>query len=904
MPEWKPEILRRLAPLRLAPTREADIADELAQHLEDRYQELLATGQSEDAAFRTAIDELKGEDLLARGLRSVERDWYRESIAVGQDSNNVFSGIFQDVRYALRMLRKSPGFTAVAVLTVALGIGANTTIFSWVRSTVLNPIPGVNHTSEYIAISTGGTDDANPISYPDYVDLRDRNHTLSSLIAASPRAMSLTARAKPERVWGLLVSANYFDGLGLLPVLGRVFFPPEGKKPRGAPVVVISYHLWQRHFGGDPAVIGQTVEIDRHPLAVVGVAPRAFVGAQTGQTYDLWIPVMMAGDFFNSKDAGALLHDRGTQWLICTGHLRPGVTADQAQADLNVLMQQNVKQFPKDHMGDYSVTASPLWRAPFGANYYLHTILFLLLAISGVILLLACANVANLLLVRSVVRRREMAIRLSIGATRWRLVRQLLAESLILGICGGVIAMLFTLRTAGALSDFIPHVAEVPISITATADRTVLFVTFIISIITSVIFGILPALRSSSLQPVNVLKEEVGSASGGLHKARLSSILVVAQIAMSLLLLVCAGLFIRSVRSKEQFNPGFNAHHVLLDYYDLSGLGYDSKSGTQFNRQLFDKLQTMPGAESATIANWIPLGFASNVASIEAEDYVPRPHESMSIEYADVGPNFLRTLQIPLVSGREFTVADINGSQLVAVVNAAFAQRYWPHQDAVGKKLKANETWFVVVGVAQNSDNDDIGQKPTPFLYLPLFQDYAQRIAIYVRTPGNPLAFAGPVQDAVHSLDADLPLFDLTTLDSRVQLIATPQRMGGVFVGGFGNLALVLAGIGIYGVLAYTTRQRTHEIGIRMALGAEPRDVLRLVLRQGLTLVLVGLAIGLAASFVLTRALSSELFGISATDPLTFTAVAILLLAVALLACYMPARRAMRVDPMVALRYE
>lgn len=904
MPEWKPEILRRLAALKLSPAREAEIADELAQHLEDRYDELLAAGESADAAFRTAIAELKGEDLLARGLRAVENDLYREPIAAGQDSHNIFSGILQDFRYALRMLRKSPGFTVVAVLTIALGIGANATIFSWVNSTVLNPIPGVNHTSDYITITTGDTGDANPISYPDYVDLRDRNHTLSSVIAASPRAMSLTAAAKPERVWGSLVSANYFDGLGLRPALGRFFLPSEESKPGGAPVVVISYHLWQTHFGGDPSVIGRNVEIDRHPLAVVGVAPRDFVGAQTGQTFDLWVPVMMAGDFFSAKDADDLFHNRATQWLICNGHLTPGVTAAQAQADLNVLMQQLVTQFPKEHMGDYSITASPLWRAPFGANYYLHTILLLLLAISGVILLLACANVANLLLVRSVVRRREMAIRLSIGATRWRLVRQLLAESLILGIGGGVIAMLFTLRTAGLLSDFIPHVAEVPITITATADHTVLLVTFVVSIITSVIFGILPALRSSSLQPGTVLKEEVGSVSGGLHKARLSSILVVAQIAMSLLLLVCAGLFIRSVRSKEQFNTGFNSHHVLLDYYDLSGLGYDSQSGTQFNRQLFDKLQTMPGAESATIANWIPLGFSSNVDSIAAEGYVPQPRESMNIEYADVGPNFLRTLQIPLVSGREFSTADINGSQPVAVVNAAFANRYWPQQDAVGKKLKANDISFVVVGVAQNSDNDDIGQKPTPFIYLPLFQDYSRRIAVFVRTPGDPLAFAAPVQDTVHSLDADLPLFDLTTLDSRVELTATPQRLGGVFVGGFGNLALLLAGIGIYGVLAYTTRQRTHEIGIRMALGAEPQDVLRLVLRQGFTLVLVGVAIGLAASFVLTRALSSQLFGISATDPLTFTAVALLLLTVALLACYIPARRAMRVDPLVALRYE
>ncbi|MGH9728132.1 MAG: ABC transporter permease [Candidatus Acidiferrales bacterium] len=811
------------------------------------------------------------------------------------------STFLQDIRYGARVLMKSPGFTIIAILTLALGIGANSTIFSWINSTVLNPIPGVTHTSQYVAIMTGGTRNANPVSYPDYADLRDRTHTLSSLIAASPTAMSLTAQAKPERVWGILVSANYFSGLGLRPVLGRFFLPSEETKPGGAPVVVISYRLWQKRFGGDRSVIGQTVEIDRHPFQVVGIAPRPFVGTQTGLSYDLWIPVAMESVFHTG---GNLLQNRGDDWLMCIGHLKPSVTAQQAQADLNGLMQQNVKQFPNYHIGDYSMTTSPLWRAPWGANYYLHTILFLLLAISGVVLLLACANVANLLLVRSVSRRREMAIRLSIGATRWRLVRQLLAESLILAVCGGAIAMLFTLWTAGSLSDFVPPVAEIPLSMTVTADRSVLIVTFVISILTGVIFGILPALRSSRLQPANVLKEEAGSTSGGLHKARLSSVLVVAQISMSLLLLVCAGLFIRSVRAKEQFNPGFNPRNVLLDNYDLSGMGYDKKSGTQFDSQLLEKLQAIPGAQSATIANWIPLGFGSSSYFIQAEGYVPQPHESMDVEYADVGPNYLRTLQTPLVSGREFTDADISGSQEVAIVNASFANRYWPRQDAIGKKLKAGGTWWTVVGVAQDSDYEDIGQKPEPFIYLPLFQDYDRHIAIYVRTAGDPLAFVAPVQDAVHSLDADLPLFDPTTLDSRVQLNTVTQRMGGVFVGGFGVLALVLAGIGIYGVLAYTTRQRTHEIGIRMALGAEPRDVFGLVLRQGAKLAFLGLAIGLAASFVLTRALSSQIFGISATDPLTFAGVALVLLAVAMLACYIPARRAMRTDPMVALRYE
>ncbi|MGB6484978.1 MAG: ABC transporter permease [Candidatus Acidiferrales bacterium] len=808
---------------------------------------------------------------------------------------------WQDVRYGLRVLLKSPGFAIIAILTLALGIGANSTIFSWINSTVLNPIPGVSHASQYLELTTGSANQNNQLSYPDYVDLRDRNHSFSALIGSGLSSMDLTANAKPQRVWGAFCTANYFDALGVRPVLGRGFLPVEGTKPGSAPVVVISYRLWQVRFGGERSIIGTTIEVNKHPYTIIGVTPPVFQGTQTGLRADMWIPLMMIGQFWPQENP---LQDRGNGWLVVTGHLKPGVTRGQAQSETSGLMQQIARQYPDSHKGNNSVTLHPLWRAPSGANYYLDTILFLLMAISGVVLLLACANVANLLLVRSVARRREMAIRLSLGATRWRLIRQLLAESLILSLLGGGIAMLFTLWTAGTLSDFIPPVSEIPISMSIGADHTVLLATLVISLITGVIFGILPALRCSSLKPVAVLKEESGSITGGVRKARLSSVLVVAQIAMSLLLLVCAGLFIRSFRLAQQFNPGFNPHHVLLYSYDLSGVGYDQKSGVEFDRQLFAKLQAIPGIQSATLADWVPFGFDFSSYLVQAEGYIPQPHESMDIEYADVAPDYFRTMQIPLVVGREFTINDTSQSQLVTIVNEEFVKRYWPHQDAIGKRLHADGKWFTVVGVAQNSDYHDINQKPQGFFYLPLFQIYDSNALIQVRVAGNPLAFGSPVQQAVHSLDADLPLFDLTTLDSRIQLSTVTQRMGGVFVGGFGVLALILAGIGIYGVLSYTTRQRTHEIGIRMALGAEPRDVFSLVLRQGAFLAGLGLVIGLAASFVLTRALSSQLFGITATDPLTFAAVAILLLAVALLACYIPARRAMRTDPMVALRYE
>ena len=497
----------------------------------------------------------------------------------------------REFRYGLRALLKSPVFTTVAILTLALGIGANSTIFSWINSTLLDPIPGVAHANQYVELTVGPAGDEHPISFPDYVDLRDSNHTLSSLIAYSLWSVDITDNTKPERVWAMFASANYFDALGVHPILGRGFLSVEGTNPGGAPVVVISYRLWQAYFGGDRSIIGRTVQINKRPYTVIGVTDAVFQGTQSGLRADMWIPVMMARQFVVGSDD--ILKDRGAHWMMTIGHLQPDVTREQAQADMNILYGQIGNQFPDSHKDRNSVILHPLWRAPFGANYYLRTILFLLIAISGVVLLLACANVANLLLVRGVGRRREMAIRFSVGATRWRLVRQLPAESLLLALSGGGVAILLTLWTAGTLSDFVPP-TEIPISMSVHADRKVFFATFVISLLAGVIFGILPALRASNLAPIAVLKEESGTASGGRKKARLSSILVVAQIAMSLLLLVCAGLFIRSFRLAQRFNPGFNPHNVLLDSYDLGGLGYDQKSGTELDRQFLAKLRALP----------------------------------------------------------------------------------------------------------------------------------------------------------------------------------------------------------------------------------------------------------------------------------------------------------------------
>ncbi|MGA8145864.1 MAG: ABC transporter permease [Candidatus Acidiferrales bacterium] len=809
--------------------------------------------------------------------------------------------LWEDVAYAFRLFVKSPGFTAVAVLTIALGIGANSTIFSWINSTLLNPIPGMKGSGAVVSLSLGGTaSDPRPFSYPDYLDLRDHNKSFSGLIASDLRSLNLTGNGKPQRVWSTICSANYFDVLGVRPMLGRGFLPSEDTKAGSTPVAVISYRLWQTRYGGHPDIIGKSISLNQNPYTIVGVAPPVFQGSQTGLRTEMWVPLLAGERLITTSKR---LEERDAMWLMLLGRLRPGVTVEQGQAELNTLMQQLVSQYPAAHQGRNEVVAFPLWRAPFGANAYLYVLLPMLLAISGIVLLLACANVANLLLVRSVARRREMAIRLAIGASRGRLVRQLLIESLVLSLAGGAVAMLITTWSAGTFGSFIPP-TNIPIFLDVHADRMVLVVTLAVSIFTGVIFGILPALRSSNLAPAAVLKEDTGSASGGRHKARLSRVLVVMQMALSLLLLVCAGLFIRSFRNAQRTDMGFNADHVLLATVDLFSAGYTKDQGIQFDRQLLAKLETLPGVQSVSMSSWVPLGFMLASSVTQPEGYVPRPHESMDISNANVGPNYLRTMQIPTVEGREFTPLDTERTQPVAVVNQEFVKRYWPGQDAIGKKLSADGLTFTVVGVARDSDYNDLHEAREPFFYVPIYQDYARGPIIHMRVAGEPLAYTAALEKTIHELNADMPVLDESTLATRVQVASTGSRIAGTFVGAFGVLAMVLAAIGIYGVIAYTTRERTHEIGIRLALGAQRRDVLRLVLRQGLQLAITGVALGVVLSLLLTRFLSKLLFGVTPTDAVTFAGVAALLSIVALAACWIPAWRAMRVDPMVALRYQ
>ena len=813
------------------------------------------------------------------------------------------TSLLQEIRYSLRVIAKSPGFAAIAILTLALGIGANTTIFSWINSALLNPVPGISNPDEVVSLTLNKPGEKPfPFTYPDIEALRKGQQSLAGITACGFAQTSLAGKGKPERVWGMVASANYFDVLGVRPILGRGFLPEEDEKPGGAPVAVISYRLWQARFGSNPEIVGQTIGINQHPYTIVGVTPAVFQGSQTGVRTDIWVPMMMEAQF---EPLGDLLNDHHQFWLLAFGRLKPGIRLERAQQEMTLRLKPEVESYPEEHKGHESVTVYPLWRNPFGLNQFLSTLLPILMCIAGMVLLLACANVANLMLVRSVGRRREIAIRLSLGASRWQLARHLLVESLILALAGGVVALLITFWTQGTLMKFMPA-TDYPVSLSVKADRTVLLATLGISVLTGVIFGILPALRASREAPVAVLKEDTGSASVGVKKARLASGLVVAQISLSLLLLVCAGLFIRSFLSAQLINPGFNSHNVLIATYDLFTAGYSEATGTEFDRQLAAKLEAQPGIQSVALTNRVPLGFGGGSTSVKPEGYVSQSDESMETEDAIITPNYFRTLQIPIVEGRDFTLQDSAKSQRVAIVNEEFVNRYWPKQGAIGKRLYSDlpKEWLTVVGVARNNKVNWLNEKPTPFVYLPLYQMYTPSMIINARVIGDPLTFAKTIENTVHELNSDLAVFDVTTLELRNQFASFGQRVAGAFVGAFGLLALVLAAVGIYGVTAYSTRQRTHEIGIRIALGAAKHDVLRLVLGHGLRLTLGGVGLGLTLSFVLTRFLGSLLLGVTSTDALTFSSVAMILCAVALLACFLPARRAMRVDPIVALRYE
>ncbi len=820
---------------------------------------------------------------------------------------------WQDLRYALRMLRKNRGFSTVAIFSLALGIGANTTIFTVINAVLLNPLP-VKDISNLVDISTvdsktvitGANFVKLPISYPNFKDYRDQNNVLSGTASYSFAGLTLSGKGEPQQFTALLVSAGYFDVLGVKPALGRTFFPDEDQKPGGNTVVVLSHSLWARQFGSDPGIIGQTITLNAVGYTVIGVTPPNFKGTLSFFPNEMiWLPISMnqqalsgfGKDFFN---------DRRFLSGFVLARLKPGVTREQAQAALKTIASGLEKEYPKENQGR-SVVLTPLADAAVGVNQHSQFALAggMLMAIVGLVLLIACVNLANLLLAQAAKREKEMSVRAALGASPRRLMRQVLTESMMLALLGGLLGLVLAYWGRDILWSVRPAFLAQS-SIDLSLDGRVLGFTLGISLLTGVLFGLVPALRVARPDLIENLK--IGGRGGtmGWKHNKLRSLLVVSEVALALVALIGAGLFVRSMNFAQQLDPGFESKNLFIVNFDLASQQYTPEHGQQYYRDAIEKAQASPGVEAATIASNPPLGggFGRTVFR-ESEQQVPGKRGSL-VTLNNISTNYFQTLRIPLLRGREFTDSDREKTTQVAIINEAMARHFWPNEEALGKRFTffGEDQLREVTGVVRDTTVGAVGEDPVPLVYLPLLQNYSPNATLQVRTSGNPNAVLGTVRAQVQSLDRNLALTNIQTIGQILSDGLWAARMGAALLTLFALLALILASIGIYGVMAYSVSQRTQEVGIRMALGAQPGDVFKLVIGQGMILAGIGMAAGLAAALLLTRVLASLLFGVSPHDPVTFGGVTLLLGLVALLACYVPARRATRIDPLVALRYE
>jgi len=813
--------------------------------------------------------------------------------------------LLKDIRYAFRGLTKRPGFVAVAVITLSLGIGANTAIFSLVNTVLLRSLP-VDKPEEIVSVSVRGKDDTmQAFSYPNYVDFRDQNQTLSGLLVYRFAPLSMSRSGNNERIWGYEVSGNYFDVLGVKAIRGRTFAPEEDRTKLTHPVIVVSYDSWQRRFGGDPDLVGKEVQLNNHPFKVIGIAPAGFKGTELIYSPEIWVPAHM----MEWVEPGATwLDSRKSNNFFGVGRLKPGVSPRQAELSLNMLAMQLGKLYPNEDEG-ISIKIVPTGFILPELRGAVVSFTWILMGSVALVLLVTCTNLAGLLLARATDRRREIAIRLAMGANRIRLIRQLLTESILLSIIGGLGGLFLAIWIIRSLLAFKPPL-DFPLSMDVGIDWRVLLFSMGISLITGAVFGLAPALQATRPSLLGSLKDN--AAQGGASRSRLRSTLVVAQIALSLVVLIAAGLVVRTLQHLQTMNPGFNTNNGLMMSFDLGLQGYDEAHGQQFYRDVTARVQSMPGVQSAAVVNWVPLSlnYNSNTVYVEGHETQRGANVPQALT-ANVTPRYFGTMGTPILQGREFTEQDAEKSEAVAVVNETFVRRLLPFvssdADALNRRFsfRGPEGPFIrIVGVAGDGKYFNIAEEPRPFAWTPLAQDYSSNGALVVRTTSTPTSIFGNVRREIQAVDPNLPLFDVKTFTEHMRLSLFPARIAATVLGVFGLVALLLSAIGIYGITSYAVAQRTREIGIRMALGAQLGDVLKLVLSHGVKLTIIGVAIGLLGAYLVTRAITSVLYGVSATDPLTFVAVSLLLVFVALLACYVPAKKATKVDPLVALRYE
>ena len=815
---------------------------------------------------------------------------------------------FSDVRYGARLLVRNPGFAAVAVLSLALGIGANTAIFSVVQQLLASPFP-VQEPQQLVSVFT--TDRRNPgnlpLSHLNFKDIRAQNSSFNDTAAVTFTQVNYLARGgAAEQLAAQVVSGNYFDVLGAKASLGRTFRADEDAAPGSGPVVVLSYGFWDRRFGKDPGILGQTLSLNRQPFTVIGVAAEGFNGTFVFGVPDLWVPMSM----HDVVQPGFTWYEqRRGLFLFPFGRLKPGVTIGQAQANLRTLGARLERDFPNDNQGR-SFGALPLLEARLnpqgGRGGPVVQASLMLMVVVGVVLLIACANIANLLLARGTARAREIAVRLALGARRGRLVRQLLTESVLLAAVGGALGLVVGYWTLDLIrSSPLPIPPNFLLQI--RIDERVIVFTGLLSLLTGVLFGLVPALRASKPDLVPVLKDEtvpvVGRQRGLLRWVTLRQALVVGQIALSLIALIAAGLFLRSLQKTQDINPGFETGRVLAVGLNLGREGYTQEQGLQFHERLLERAATLPGVRSVAVAQNLP--FQGGIArSVLLEGSETSERNRTLVQVNAISPGYLNAIGIPLLRGRDFTPQDAEGAPLVVIINRTMADKFFPKGDALGRRFRffGDTSDTTIVGIARDAKYNGLVEQPQPFAYQPLKQSYNPAVNLLIRTGGDGTLLAADARALVQQLDPRLSILRVGTLDEQVNRALSPQRVIVVMLSVFGALALVLAGIGLYGVASYSVTQRTREIGIRMALGASRTTVMRLVLLQGLAMVSVGVAVGVAIASLLAQGIRGLLVGVQPVDPLTFALTALLLVGVAAAASYIPARRATRIDPLVALR--
>lgn len=873
---------------------EKDLEEEIRFHLREEAQLRIDRGETPHSAQESARRDFGNVGLVKEVTREM---WGWRSIET----------LMQDLSYALRQLRRSPGITMVAVITLALGIGANTAIFSIVNSFLFRPAP-VPHPGELtvLAFQQKSGPLQSKFSYPDLEDIRRQTSgVFSDVIGYQNGLQGLSVDGKSARMWGNYVTGNYFAMLGLRPALGRLILPSEGQRPGADPVLVLGYSYWKQRFAGDAGIVGKRVTVNGHPFTVIGVAPAGFAGLDTMLEAQGFLPLGMT---VIETNAGDILNDRGNRNLAAMARLKGGARIKDAQTELNVIASRLAGEYPKTNEG-LALRAIPerLSRPEPSSASATQLTSMLFLALAALVLALACINVGNILLVRASAREREMAVRAALGAGRLRLMRQLLTESLLLALLGGALGMLLGLWSSSALGS-IDLQASVPLVLNFHFDWNVFGFAFIAAALTGGIVGIVPAMRFSRGHLADVLRGSGRGVAAGRHRVR--SALVIVQVGGSLMLLIVAGLFWRSLENTQRVDLGFDPNHLVNLTLDANEAGYSEEQSREFARTLLDKVNAMSGVQSATIAFSVPMGYIGTQVTVEIPDrQAPAGEPAPVVPYNIITPQYFETLRIPVVRGREFTGADTEKSLNVAVINEAMAEKYWPSQDPVGRRFQIKDEiqhTVEIVGVAKNSRARGFGSPIKPYFYVPLSQTYTSIQTLQVRTPRPPELMLAEVEKLVGTIAPGIPLFGGQTMEQGLNTLNGSLRyqIGAGLAAALGILGMILALVGLYGVVSYAAAQRTHEIGIRMALGARTGEILRMMVRQGFTMVGAGLVLGLGAALAISRVVNNFLVGVSASDPMTYAIVTLLLGLVALAACYIPARRATRIDPMAALRDE